>query len=141
MFKVCTTCRKEKALTDFRKDSRRLDGLQSWCKQCAREHHKSAYTSKYGDSAKVATNVRMNKAKEWLLEYKRSRGCCSCPEQSVHCLTFHHIDPREKDFTLGASLSRSLSKIQQEVSKCVVVCRNCHAKIHAGEIELLIKAP
>ncbi len=136
MFKVCTTCNTEKPVTEFRKDKRRLDGLQSWCKTCARAHHKSAYTTKYGERVKAKTNSRMAVARDWVLEYKTSRGCLKCGETSGCCLDFHHTDPEQKDFELGGALSRSLAKIQQEVEKCVVLCKNCHTKVHAGELHL-----
>lgn len=32
--KMCTRCRVEKPLDEFHKDSKRLDGRQSTCKQC-----------------------------------------------------------------------------------------------------------
>lgn len=34
MCKVCTKCKIEKSTNDFYKDTRRSDGLRSWCKKC-----------------------------------------------------------------------------------------------------------
>lgn len=137
MYKICTTCKAEKLSTEFRKDTRRLDGLQSWCKVCARTHHKSAYATKYGESVKTKTNARMDIARQWIQEYKTRNKCLVCSEDASCCLDLHHLDPSEKEFHIGAALSRSLEKIQEEVKKCVVLCKNCHTKVHAGIVTLV----
>lgn len=50
------------------------------------------------------------------------------------CLTalqFHHKDPSKKDFTISGS-SKAYETLRLEVDKCILVCSNCHAEIHAG---------
>jgi hypothetical protein len=134
MFKTCATCKEEKPLSDYRRDSKRKEGVQSSCKPCMRQYHKNAYTTKYGEAAKIRTKQRFLKAKQWIDEYKASRSCEVCSESELVCLDLHHKDPKEKEFHISGNQNRSLTKIQEEVKKCMVVCRNCHAKIHAGLI-------
>lgn len=43
--KTCRMCNKQKLISDFHKDSRRLDGLQSNCKSCKRDYQKNYYVS------------------------------------------------------------------------------------------------
>lgn len=43
----------------------------------------------------------------------------------------HHLDPSQKDFSLGNANMRSWATIQSELDKCVLLCQNCHATIHA----------
>jgi len=65
----------------------------------------------------------------------RSNGCSLCPEKSDPCLVAHHLDPKEKSFTLGdASRAKTMSanRIMKELQKCICLCMNCHAKFHAG---------
>ena len=50
-------------------------------------------------------------------------------------LQFHHIDPSQKDFSIS-HVTRSWERIKDEIEKCVLVCANCHAEIHAGLIKL-----
>lgn len=47
-------------------------------------------------------------------------------------LTFHHIHPKEKLFTLDVrNLSnRPWTEITKEASKCELLCHNCHAEHH-----------
>ena len=59
--------------------------------------------------------------------------CSICGyKKNSSALDFHHINPIEKSFALDLrSLSnRKQSKIDDEIKKCVLVCRNCHSEIH-----------
>lgn len=49
----------------------------------------------------------------------------------VGALHFHHRNPDEKDFTLSRGI-RSWQQVQEELKKCVLLCGNCHAEVHAG---------
>lgn len=64
-----------------------------------------------------------------LVKYKG--GCCEkCGyNKSFEALQFHHINPSEKDFTIGGK-SYSLERLKKEVDKCILVCANCHIEIH-----------
>lgn len=69
--------------------------------------------------------------KEWYHELK-SKLFCPCGENHPACLQFHHRDPNEKDFNLAMAASQGYSKkrIEEEMSKCDVLCANCHLKLH-----------
>lgn len=59
--------------------------------------------------------------------------CAICGyKKNSTALDLHHINPKEKSFALDLrSLSnRKQSKIDEEVCKCILVCRNCHAELH-----------
>ncbi len=72
-----------------------------------------------------------------MLNEIKSAGCTLCPEKEIVCLDFHHVNPKTKDKSLAVAARSGWSKkrILLEVSKCVVVCSNCHRKIEAGIIE------
>jgi len=69
-----------------------------------------------------------------MLLLKQFGGKCSvCGyNKNLAALTFHHIDPKEKRFQLDMrSLSnRKQSHIDEEASKCLLICNNCHAELH-----------
>ena len=71
------------------------------------------------------------------IEYKGSK-CCVCGYNKYFgALQFHHTNPQEKEFSLSKKgLTRSWDKIKIELDKCILVCANCHAEIHAGIIEI-----
>lgn len=62
-------------------------------------------------------------------------GCCRvCGyDRCIGALEFHHVDPREKSFSLSSrGLARSIEALRDEAAKCVLVCSNCHAEIENG---------
>jgi len=76
-----------------------------------------------------------NKIKEWYKELKKTLKCERCGFSHPAALTFHHRD--EKDKTMEVSImvqnSGSKKKIEAEISKCEVLCHNCHAIHHHGD--------
>jgi hypothetical protein len=55
-------------------------------------------------------------------------------------LTFHHVDPAQKNFTIAQHMNRSWKAIEAELRKCVLLCMNCHGEVHAGVTLLQIPA-
>ena len=48
-------------------------------------------------------------------------------------LEFHHIDPTQKSYGVGANGNcHDLEKDLLEIKKCLLVCANCHREIHAN---------
>lgn len=77
-------------------------------------------------------------ARKALWNYRLTHPCVYCGESDPCCLDFHHIDPEEK---LGAVADMASGRypvevVLREVDKCVVLCANCHRKLHAGVIEI-----
>jgi hypothetical protein len=55
----------------------------------------------------------------------------------IWALDFHHYDESTKSFNLSTDgMTRSWARIKEEVSKCLLVCANCHREIHAGLIDI-----
>lgn len=74
------------------------------------------------------------KLKKQAIEYKGG-SCQKCGyNKCPGALTFHHLDPNEKEFGISAGgVTRSFEKIKTELDKCILVCQNCHAEIHYEE--------
>ena len=59
------------------------------------------------------------------------KRCEKCGEDDIVCLDFHHVDDNKVDAVSQMALdNRKIEIILDEIEKCIVVCRNCHAKIH-----------
>src|SRR5579859_1495760 len=75
--------------------------------------------------------------KLWLKRYKSQLCCVECGENHPACLQFHHRNPEEKSFTISFELRRwryiTFKKLQEEISKCDILCGNCHALRHWRE--------
>ena len=84
-----------------------------------------------------AVQRRRDKIKELAVQYKGGK-CCICGyNKYVGALEFHHLDPNQKDFNIGAKgYTRSFNKVKEELDKCMCVCANCHREIHAGLIDI-----
>jgi len=65
------------------------------------------------------------------LELKKE--CMMCGDRDKQHLHFHHIDPTLKKFNipgLKRSIGWDMSKVVDELRKCVVLCANCHLDAH-----------
>ena len=69
-------------------------------------------------------------------------GRCAICGYDSHpaALQFHHVDPATKIFTVRDGDTRSLARMREESSKCVLLCANCHAQVEAGAIDLPLRS-
>jgi len=59
-------------------------------------------------------------------KYLRNKKCLFC--DAVDDLMFHHINPDQKES--HRIWSWSTDRLEAELAKCVVMCRQCHEKMH-----------
>ncbi len=50
--------------------------------------------------------------------------------KNAACFDFHHINPNEKRCNPSTALRLSKERRDEELSKCLLVCANCHRLIH-----------
>lgn len=63
--------------------------------------------------------------------------CLVCGYSKYSCsLDIHHIDPTKKDPGFSHHRSWAWNRLEEELKNCVLLCRNCHAATHNGEINL-----
>lgn len=75
------------------------------------------------------------------LNFIRSRGgkCTICGyDKNLAALVFHHTDPSRKEFKMDmrSRSNRTLDRVVDELDKCILVCRNCHAEIPNPHLDL-----
>ena len=77
-----------------------------------------------------AVSARRRRVKE-ILVAEAGGACVLCGySRYAGALQFHHVDPAAKSFSLSErGLARSLERARAEVSKCVLLCANCHAEV------------
>lgn len=91
------------------------------------------YYYKNRQKEKQRTKNRTQMLKEWFKEYKKNFKCEKCGEDHPACLDFHHTE--EKQAGVNELVSRkntSKRRIKEEISKCEVLCANCHRKEHSS---------
>lgn len=131
--KLCTRCGIEKPITEFGRNITKKDGLQSACKTCRKEICKAYY---YTHKSTIRENARKHllKIKEFINKVKE-KGCIICKEKDPACLDFHHLC--DKNFTIAAEVKNtSKSKLEKEIEKCIILCSNCHRKLHFYKMDL-----
>ena len=86
------------------------------------------------EKAKVRQANRRKEFKEWYKNYKKNLKCERCGFMHPAALDFHHKDPKEKRFTIGAEIVNcSKQELLEEIQKCEVICSNCHRILHYEE--------
>ena len=78
-----------------------------------------------------------------ILKTIKSKGCSICGyNKCVDAIDFHHIELKNrKDRDVGRMVSGINSKakirrIIEEVSKCIILCANCHRELHSNSGDL-----
>lgn len=108
-------------------------------KEKNRNYQKEWY-EKNKPKALAKNQKRREELEKWLTEYKYQLTCSYCGfegSKSTNSLSFHHINPEEKEFNIGFMINRGYSKtrILKEIAKCDVVCENCHRIIHYNDLK------
>lgn len=129
--KICSRCKKELPLSSFswRNKERRI--IAPECKDCRNIINRNIYRqnpSRYINNKKL----RIERLRQWLIHYKSDKKCTICGESHPACLEFHHIDPKEKDIAIAKIpfLGWTIERLQKEIDKCIILCSNCHKKLH-----------
>lgn len=108
--KNCKKCGLVKSDDSFYEESRR-PSLMSWCKECLN----------------LSTHERQksNKEKAVLLLGGKCQNCGY--NRCIKALEFHHPDRSKKEKIKNGRLgSRGWKRYWEEVSKCILLCANCH---------------
>ena len=71
----------------------------------------------------------LNWAKK-LMAMERLGGKCTCGICEPILIEFHHVDRSGKENTINELGSKRFSVIEKELSKCILLCANCHAEEH-----------
>lgn len=119
---VCPICG-----TVFSLVERKNQGNRKYCYNCVPKTQDQTHKSTY----------YINRAlKHQIVLYKGGK-CEKCGydkcEQALH---FHHLNPDIKDFQISESYNLygcNLEKMKEEADKCIMICANCHAEIHAND--------
>ena len=134
--KICSKCSSEKSISEFAWRSKDKNLLHGQCNDCRRDTAKQSYL-RHRDSIVAAVRARNDTNKNIFTKWKSKLSCVCCNEDYIKCLDFHHIDANDKDSDISGMMSRySFDSVMKEISKCIVVCSNCHRKIHGGILEI-----
>lgn len=132
--RICIVCNLEKSLDLFSKNKSRSDGLCNICKECNKAYQKQHYINNKS-TYQLRAKDRRKSIKDWMKEYRSTLKCEKCGQNHPATLDFHHenSDEKEKDVSVMVQESYSKERILEEISKCSVLCSNCHRIHHWNE--------
>lgn len=103
-----------------------------------RNWKRAKYANNPGERKRVSEQNKRRRGtiKQWFEEELRSKLACSqCGEDHPGVLDFHHLDPSTKEYNIGTIRQSGYSRerVEAEIAKCIVLCANCHRKLHWQE--------
>ena len=111
MIKICKLCGKEFETIKY-------GGKRIYCFECNPQGTSNSIT------------LLRRKAKEIGIEHLGGK-CIHCGIDKSYLLDFHHRNPDEKEGELSDfSKGYDFSKFFDELSKCDLLCANCHREFH-----------
>jgi hypothetical protein len=118
--KKCKSCNQFKTIGEFKAKR------SSKCLMCDRDIRR---LKRYLNTAKWISYISN------LMPLK----CCKCSyAESFSALDFHHLSNSDKQYTISYLMSlkfneKNIHLMRSELSKCIVLCSNCHRTFHAME--------
>ena len=104
-----------------------LTGRQT--KFCSNKCRQRDHVAKDPASYKAYQRNKRSEYKAWVAEIKLERGCARCGYKEHACaLDFNHLDPQQKSRRIASDVTTK-EQLLEEVSKCEVLCANCH-RVH-----------
>jgi hypothetical protein len=154
IMKACSKCKEEKPVSEFHRQARSVDGRHPYCKPCKAGYASERHWRKRDEElARMRAWRSQNheyvlaRAKEWylanperkrdadhllvqekraLIQFLKARPCADCGGSFPSiCMDFDHVSG-VKLMAIGQMGRYSVARILEEVSKCEVVCANCH---------------
>ena len=80
----------------------------------------------------IRTTINGKNNRLFAVEYLGGK-CSNCGyDKHTAALDIHHLDPTIKDKNFKNMRGWNKDRIISEINQCVLLCRNCHAEVHAG---------
>lgn len=129
VLRQCKKCLETKPLSDFVKSKACTYGRAHTCKLCNWKIRAPEYKKTRKERANYEN--KKNREKKSYMVNKMGGVCADCNKSYPDCVyDFHHLNPSEKDFKLSAVRSMDFDLIDRELSKCIMLCSNCHRVRH-----------
>lgn len=123
--KVCPRCKNPKLLSEFGWRNKAKGKLQVYCNSC--RHTYDQNHQKSNPDLYVARNQRAReRLRAWVASLK-SGPCVDCHNIFPPCvMDFDHRSGKVSNISLMVTQCKSRASILEEISKCDLVCSNCH---------------
>lgn len=129
--KICNICGEQKEVSEYHPNKTCTLGVVGTCKPCYKVRI-SRWYKENRQARQEAANVRNRERKRLVVDHFGDM-CADCKvtyPQFVY--EFHHLEPEGKDVNPSKAMTWSEERMWTELSKCVMLCSNCHKIRHFG---------
>ncbi len=127
--KYCSRCKSEKSEEYFAWRNISKGVLQSWCRPCNKDYYSELYKANKSRRDQIKQNNKTWRTKRY--SYVRDRlksGCVDCGIDDIRVLEFDHVHGTKISGVADmVNQGASFDRVKEEIDKCEVRCRNCHA--------------
>lgn len=99
-----------------------------YCSECNVVHEDNYICNLARNTIANNRSLVRDEVSEYICNYLLNNPCVICSEKDILVLEFDHIDPSTKSFDIGNRSNRTLKTVKEEISKCRVLCSNCHKR-------------
>ncbi len=106
-----------------------------------RRQYQQEYSEKHGERKRLYSMRKRRERSIKVFQYAGGKCIkCGLVDDPV-VFDFHHLDPATKEFNISRATCGNYSwdRLVKEISKCILVCANCHRKI--GNAEAIKRIP
>ncbi len=123
MDKLCKKCDRTLPISEFA--SKGKNRFQAYCKPCNRAYQSEHYSTNKATYRQRSVE-RRDDIRKRVQKIKEETPCTDCKTRyPYYVMQFDHLG--DKEFNIAGSFDLAWSKILTEISKCEIVCSNCHA--------------
>ena len=127
--KICGLCHFPKSIADFAFSNKKKNLRQKQCRLCrskfdSKRHEDSNYRLLLAQKDK---RIRIRN-REFLSSYLSDKKCKDCNEDDIIVLQFDHLGDKQHGISHMIDGRYSIERIKSEISKCDIVCANCHTR-------------
>lgn len=121
----CSLCREWKPEADFHRSRR---GEFTYCRDCRNAYDRAYYAARGKPARQARRRSAIDAAHVWMNSLKEGLPCTDCGETfPVFVMDWDHMPSFQKIDEISSMLGhRTRQAILEELTKCELVCANCH---------------
>lgn len=128
---ICSQCYKLKPIAT------KVGGNdKNLCKTCYNYWMRGYYKQNYKRKSPHIGLESCIKKRKMIIDTKIKYGCMICGyNKCSYSLHFHHVNKKDKSFTISTGVRFGETAIKNEINKCVILCANCHGEVERDMLE------
>lgn len=127
---ICIKCNLTLPIEEFSFKNKGLNKRHKQCKKCKSQYSSKHYLENkdsYKKKARLSNKALINRNIQFINELKAVTPCMDCKNiYNPVVMDFDHLHAKTANVSRLVHSSLSLESIREEITKCELVCANCH---------------